>query len=420
VTPLLQLNQIETLGFGAVVLFFGYAVLRLLPWVARFNIPAAVIGGMTVALVLLAGRSWGVELVRFDTALQTPLMIAFFTSVGFAASLQLLRRGGPQVVLFLVLSFGVAVLQNVTGAGVALALGEHPLFGVLCGSVTLTGGPATGLAFAPQFEKAGVQGAETLAVAAAMVGIVAGGLMGGPLGTLLIVRNRLRAPRTPPEHTEPPTPAAVLEGQLPGPAEAAPPGESPRTFSLLKGVGIILVTMWVGAWLSRGFESLGLILPAYIGAMMVAAAVRNLDDLTGWIGLSQEALDDIGNVALSFFLVLALMTLELWKLSGAALPLLVVLAAQVLLIAVVCVWPVFPVMGKDYEAAVMSGGFCGFMLGTTANSMANMGAIADRYGPAPRAFLVVPLVGAFFIDFANALLITGFLNVFSGWGGAQS
>jgi len=169
----------------------------------------------------------------------------------------------------------------------------------------------------------------------------------------------------------------------------------------------------VGAWVSEGFAALGWTLPAYIGAMVVAAVIRNVDDAAGAIGISQRAVDDLGTVALSIFLVMALMTLRLWQLAGTVVPLLVILAAQVAFVAVLCLFVVPRLMGRDYEAVVMSTGFCGFMLGTTANAVANMGALVERYGPAPRAYLVVPLVGAFGIDFVNALLITGILNY---WG----
>jgi ESS family glutamate:Na+ symporter len=164
-------------------------------------------------------------------------------------------------------------------------------------------------------------------------------------------------------------------------------------------------------WVSGGLTRLGLTLPAYIGAMIVAAIIRNLDDATRIFGLSQRMIDDLGNAALALFLVMALMTLRLWELAGLVVPLLIILAVQVMAIAIICIAVVPRVMGRDYEAAVMSSGFCGFMLGTTANAMANMGALVERYGPAPKAFLVVPLVGAFFIDFVNALLITLFLNL---------
>jgi ESS family glutamate:Na+ symporter len=170
--------------------------------------------------------------------------------------------------------------------------------------------------------------------------------------------------------------------------------------------------MWAGSWLSRGISAIGLTLPAYIGAMLVAAIIRNLDDVTGIAKLPERTIDDVGNAALSLFLVMALMTLKLWELAGLALPLLVIVLTQLVAVAVFAIWPIFRMMGRDYDAAVMSGGFIGFMMGTTANAMANMRSLVERYGPAPRAFLVVPMVGAFFIDFTNAVIITVFLNVF--------
>jgi glutamate:Na+ symporter, ESS family len=172
----------------------------------------------------------------------------------------------------------------------------------------------------------------------------------------------------------------------------------------------MLTAMWFGSWVSAWMAGRGLTLPAYIGAMIVAAVFRNIDDATGALRMSQRTIDDLGNVALSLFLVMALMTLRLWELAGLVVPLIVILAVQVLLVAVICLLAIPRLMGRDYDAAVMSAGFCGFMLGTTANAMANMGALVERYGPAPKAYLVVPLVGAFFIDFVNALLITVALN----------
>ena len=171
--------------------------------------------------------------------------------------------------------------------------------------------------------------------------------------------------------------------------------------------------MWAGYWISRGFTALGLTLPAYIGAMFAGAIIRNLADLTGILSLSQESIDDIGTVALTLFIAMAMMTLKLWELAGVALPMLAVVAAQVIIVGAACIWPLFRLFGKDYDGAVTCAGFCGFMLGTTANAMASMESLAERYGPAKRAFLVVPIVGAFFIDFANAIIITVFLNLFS-------
>jgi ESS family glutamate:Na+ symporter len=307
-------------------------------------------------------------------------------------------------------------LQNALGMLLAAPLGVHPLIGVLAGSVTLAGGPATGLAFAPDFAAVGVPAAATVAVASAMVGIITAGLVGGPVATWLIERNRLARPRadvpsTEPPREEPPAVAPVVEARAEDPERpaSAPEGKDAEAYLLLKTVVVILAAMWVGAWLSQGMAAVGIKLPAYIGAMLVAAVIRNVDEPTGWIGLSQRTIDAVGGVALALFISMALMTLKLWELAGVAVPLLVILAAQVVMMVFVCL-AVFRVMGRDYEAAVMTGGFCGFMLGTTANAVANMEALVERYGPAPRAFLVVPMVGAFFIDFTNALIITTLVN----------
>jgi ESS family glutamate:Na+ symporter len=409
---MINLNLIHTVAFAGVILFMGYGLCRWIKPLSRYNIPAPVVGGLIVALVILVARRFDLSLFTFDTTLRDPLMIAFFTTIGFGASLRLLKIGGPQVLLFFIIATIAAVLQNVLGALISLPLGLKPLFGVLAGSVTLTGGPATGLAFAPLFEKAGVQGAATIAVAAAMFGIICGGLIGGPIGTFLIDRHKLRKPKAHPGEGPAPSADEIIEAKVPEPRESAPVGEDQEAYVLLKNLVVLLVAMWIGSWLSKGFQSLHITLPAYIGAMFVAAIIRNLDDLTHIIGLSQRTLDDLGHVSLSIFLVLALMTLKLWELAGLVLPLIIVLVGQVLLILLLCLGPVFKFMGRDYESAVMSGGFCGFMLGTTANAMANMKVLVDKYGRAPRAFLVVPMVGAFFIDFTNALLITVFLNVF--------
>jgi ESS family glutamate:Na+ symporter len=324
-------------------------------------------------------------------------MIAFFTTIGVNASLKLLRISGKQVIVFLALATAFAVAQNLLGMAVAIGFDLHPLFGVLAGSTTLTGGPATGLAFAPLFEEAGVVGAESIAVASAMAGIVMGGLVGGPVITVLIRRFGL-------------TSAHPHQHRVPGEAHIGPiPTESEREFGALKSIVVILVAMWAGAWVSEWISATGLTLPAYVGAMLVGAVIRNLDDRTGWIGMSVPTTDLIGNVCLALFLSVALMNLKLWELAGLALPLLVNLGLQVAMVSLFCV-VVFRVMGRDYDAAVMGGGFIGFMLGTTANAMAVMRTLVERYGMAPRAFLVAPLVGAFFIDFTNALIITGFIN----------
>lgn len=413
---MLKLDLVQTVAFAGLVLFAGYGIRRVVRPLARNNVPAPVIGGLLAAVAILLTRRAGVGVVQFDTTLQAPLMIAFFTTIGLGASVPLLRRGGPQVVLFLGVATVIAALQNALGMLLAGPLGVHPLIGVLAGSVTLAGGPATGLAFAPDFAAVGVPAAATVAVASAMVGIITAGLVGGPVATWLIERNRLARPHAgPPSAASPAEPPRdvppVAEARTEGAARPAraPEEKDAEGYVLLKTVVVILAAMWVGSWLSQGMAAVGIKLPAYIGAMLVAAVIRNVDEPTGWLGLSQRSVDAVGGVALALFISMALMTLKLWELAGVAVPLLVILAAQVVMMVLVCL-AVFRVMGRDYEAAVMTGGFCGFMLGTTANAVANMEALVERYGPAPRAFLVVPMVGAFFIDFTNALIITTLVN----------
>ncbi|TWT18834.1 sodium/glutamate symporter [Luteimonas wenzhouensis] len=397
---MLQLDAVQTLALAGIALFLGYGLCRWIPVLGKYNLPPPVIGGLVFAIAAWIAHARDTTLFALDTSLQTPLMIAFFTTIGMNASLRLLRISGTQVLVFLGLASGFAILQNLLGMALAVGFDLHPLFGVLAGSTTLTGGPATGLAFAPLFEEAGVAGAESIAVAAAMAGIVLGGIVGGPAITVLIRRFRL-APSQSGTHAAPDFEAA-------GPALS----EAVREFNALKSIVVILIAMWLGAWVSGWISATGITLPAYVGAMLVGAFIRNLDDRTGWIGMSVPTTDLIGNVCLALFLSVALMNLRLWELAGLALPLILNLVLQVGAVVAFCI-VVYRLMGRDYDAAVMGGGFIGFMLGTTANAMAVMRTLVERYGAAPRAFLVAPLVGAFFIDFTNALIITGFINFWS-------
>ena len=407
----MKLDFVQTVAFAGLVLFAGYGIKRLVPLLARYNIPAPVAGGLPVAalLALAAARSW--QPLAFDTMLQVPLQNTFFASVGFGGSVLLLRRGGMPLLIMMILASLTALMQNVIGGATAAALGQHPLMGVLAGSVTLTGGPATGLAFAPRFEAAGVPAAATLAVSAAMIGIVAGGLLGGPIGTWLLARRGGFPLDSARGAQASGTLENIAETQFSEPAAATPPGEDVEAYSLMKHFIVMLVAVGAGAWVSAWMTAHDITLPAYIGAMTVALVIRNVDDLTGLVGLSQRTIDDIGTVALSIFLVMALMTLRLGEIVGVIGPLLVILAVQVAFIALLCLFVVPRLMGNDYDAVVMAGGFCGFMLGTTANAVANMSALVERYGPAPRAYLVVPLVGAFGIDIVNGYLITWILNL---------
>lgn len=419
-----KFDMMQTLALAAVVLFIGYATRRRVGFLDRYNIPAPVVGGFLFAGLSFALRVSGLVAFEFDTTLQTPLMIAFFTSIGLGASLALLKVGGPQVVAFWILATILAILQ--CGVGVALARGMdvHPFVGLIAGSITMTGGHGTGAAFGRLMETDyGFSAAVTLAMAAATFGLVSGGLLGGPVATRLIrahdpARSLQRVPRE--------AVAAVAQiDPLDEEIDIEPAGAAPTSYTLLKVLTVILVAMWagglLGAWIQShrlpqitlfGYTAGGspITLPAYIGAMIVAAIFRNTADVTRILRIEQRVVDDLGTIALSLFLSMALMSLRLWELLDLAIPMLVILSAQVTMMGMFAYFITFRVMGRDYDAAVMAGGHCGFGLGATPNAVANMEAIVQRFGPAPRAFLVVPMVGAFFIDFTNALVITTFIN----------
>jgi ESS family glutamate:Na+ symporter len=403
------LDMMQTLALAAVVLFAGYGIRRRIGVLDRYNIPAPVVGGFLFAALSLALRQSGLVAFEFQTTLQTPLMIAFFTTIGLGASFGLLRVGGPQVLLFFALASFVAVLQNGVGIALASVLGVEPLLGLIAGSITMTGGHGTGAAFGKLLEDTyGFTGAVTLAMAAATFGLVSGGIIGGPVATSLVKRLR-SAPHPEPVSAERTAAAAQLDS-LDEEIDTEPAGEPATAYTLLKVLTIILVAMWAGGLLGGWIQSLGVTLPAYIGAMIVAAVLRNFADATPFVRIEQRTVDDLGTIALSLFLAMALMTLRLWELLDLAIPLLVILVAQVSMMAAFAYFVTFRIMGRDYDAAVMAGGHCGFGLGATPNAVANMEAITARFGPAPRAFLVLPMVGAFFIDFTNALIITAFLN----------
>lgn len=426
----LKFDMVQTLALAAVVLFIGYGVRRKIGVLDRYNIPAPVVGGFLFAAAALALRLGGVAAFDFNTTLQTPLMIAFFTTIGLGASLSLLRVGGPQVLMFWVLASVLAALQNGLGVGLAKLLGVHPFLGLIAGSITMTGGHGTGAAFGKLMEdQYGFAGGLTLAMAAATFGLVSGGLIGGPIGTRLIGKLKAagktaaaaaggstaslpvgHAEETLQDDPSSGSSSAASYQSLDFEIDSEPAGQPATAYTLMKILTVTLVAMWVGSLLS-GWLGQYVTLPAYIGAMIAAAVIRNLDDLAGRIRIEQRVVDDIGMIALSLFLSMALMSLRLWELLDLAIPMLVILVAEVTMMGAFAYFITFRVMGRDYDAAVMAGGHCGFGLGATPNAVANMEALVERFGPAPRAFLVLPMVGAFFIDFTNALIITTYINL---------
>jgi glutamate:Na+ symporter, ESS family len=403
------LDAIQVLALGCLGLVLGHWIKQLLPVLDDLNIPGPIVGGLVYAvLVLILRDRWANFTV--DATLQRVLMVAFFTTIGMSASLGLVKKGGPQVLWFLILATIGALFQNVLGVASAQMFGLNPLLGIISGSVALTGGPATALSFGATFEQDfGVAGARTLGVSAAMFGITAGGLIGGFMGGRFIRQYKLRPfPQGPM-----PTPEQILyssDSPSPEPSRIADESESEES-ALLRNTILVAIAMGLGSLIGLWFAQRKIVLPEYIGAMIAAAVIRNIDDRKRCFGLSQRHMDTIGNIALSIFIVMAMLGLRLWELAQLAVPMIAMLFMQVLLIAIMC-FGVFRLMGRDYEAAVMSGGFCGFMLGTTANAMACMTVLRDKYGPAPRAFIVVPLVGASLIDFTNATIINMMANFF--------
>jgi len=382
-----KLGAAQVLGLACIGVLLGSWLKRKLPVLDRLNIPVSITGGMIFALIALGLHDRMLNLDA-DTTLRDLLMIAFMTTIGLSARLQLLREGGVQVIKLLVIASIGAVLQNGLGMAVAKALGVDMRLGILAGSVALTGGPATSLAFGATFEKMGVAGATATAIASATFGIAVAGLIGGYIGGWLIRRHRLKSAGGSKERKR----------------------EETATGSLLPTVLVMGIAIGLGNFLSIAIEKLGVLLPIYIGAMIVAAVIRNLDDRYHFARISQPEVDTLGKIALYLFIVMALLTLRLWELAHLALPLVIILAAQVALCWLMCVTMCYWTMGRDYESAITASGFCGFMLGITANAIACMEELTEKFGPAPESFLVVPVVGAFLIDFTNSLIITAFAN----------
>ncbi|MBO9666683.1 MAG: sodium/glutamate symporter [Bdellovibrio sp.] len=392
----MTLTSFQTVALAALVVYFGRLLKRRIGLIEKYNLPAPVIGGFIVAIILSTLKSYDLFTLHFNKEFEVTLMIIFFASVGYSASMRLLKAGGRAVIGFLLLTIGGLLIQIFAGVGLSKIMGLHPLMGVMAGPVALTGGPGTALAFGPLFEQAGVHGASIIGLTTAMGGIVLGGLIGTPLATYLInKKNLIEAPKAAEELDEAHWLKALINRDL-----------------LLHVLAICLI-LGFGTTLSTWINSLGITLPIYIGSMIVAAIVRNIEDVKPIFKIEAPWIEELGSVALTLFIAMAIMSLRLEELRHAALPIIVFLIVQAVLVAITALGPVFWLAGKDYEASLIGAGYVGFMMGTTANAMANMSSLSQKYGPAPKAFLVVPLVGSCFIDFINAALITLCLNV---WG----
>lgn len=401
----IELDIAQTIGIAAVLLVVGEFIKNRVGLLARYFIPGPIIGGLLFSIIALIGHQTGLFAFQFYDNMRAFLLLVFFTTIGFSASFELLKKGGVGVALFLAAAVGLVVLQNLLGAGLAALLGVHPLIGVAAGSISLTGGHGTSAAFGPLLEQAGAAGALPAAIAAATYGLVAGCVIGGPLGTLLMRRNGLH-----PAAAGGARQAAVGTGAAASPVPSTAP-EAPRDSNdtVMYASILIAVSIGAGTLLVNWLKSLGITLPAYLGPMLVAAVVRNIIDWRdGALPLRQ--FEVVGNVSLAFFLAMALMSMKLWELAEVAGPLLFILLAQTVLMFAYGYFVTFRVMGRDYDAAVMAAGHCGFGMGATPNAMANMQAFTAVNGPSVKAFFVIPLVGSLFIDFFNAVIITGFMN----------
>lgn len=392
----IQLDMYQAAAVAALVLLLGLFLVRNLDLLRRYCIPEPVAGGVVFALAHLVLRQAGILEISFDSTLQTFFMVVFFCSVGFTACFRLLKKGGLQVLLFLGIAVMMCVLQNGLGTFIASAFGLDPRLGLATGSIPMVGGHGTAASFGPLLEKAGVSGASAVAIASATFGLVAGCVIGGPTAVSRIRQKNLHSFETATGSNE----VVVDKNEVTGAIDSGRFLNAALCLALAIGAGTV-----VSAWLNKVFT-----FPIYIGAMLVAAFIRNTTDMAGK-EIPMEEISTIGSFSLSLFLGLAMMGLKLWELADLAVPMVVMLVAQTVLMMVYAYFVVFNLLGKNYDAAVMTSGFCGFGMGATPNAMANMQAITKNYGPAPQAFFIVPLVGSLFIDFCNGIIITLFLNV---------
>ena len=390
-------NMAETLAIAVIILLLGRWIKRKVEVFEKFFIPAPVIGGVLFSLLLLVGHVTQTFSISFDGTLKDFLMIIFFTTIGFSASFELLKKGGVGVVLFLVCATALVILQDVVGVYLAKFFGLHPFIGLAAGSVPLTGGHGTSGAFGPVLEQAGATGALSVAIACATFGLVAGCLIGGPIGRRLLTKYDLK-----PKSLENPETEDIIDLE-----EQLPISEK----SLFDGIVVIAISMGIGTYIPLIAKRYGLVLPPYIGSMLVAAVIRNIADARKTV-LPMREIAITGNIALSLFLAMALMSLRLWELAALALPLIVILIVQTAVMGLFAYFVTFNIMGRDYDACVLATGHCGFGLGATPNAMANMESFASTTGFSPKAFFILPLVGSLFIDFINASIITFFMNIF--------
>ena len=408
----LELDMIQAIGLAVILLIIGRFLRNKIGFFEKYCIPAPVIGGFLFAIIAFILKQVNIMEIKFDTTLQQFFMVMFFTSVGFNASLQVLKKGGKKVFTFLLAAIGLVILQNLLAVGLAPFVGLHPLLALMTGSTPMTGGHGTAAAIAPTVEALGFKGADTastIAIAAATFGLIGGSMIGGPIADRLIKKNNL-------------LPTDIINERKNEHFEKKDIDENVRKEDLpildaekfSYAFFYILIAMGLGSYLSIILKALlpALSLPVYIGPMIIAAIMRNIFDASEKLHAPIHEISVIEDVSLNLFLAMALMSLKLWQLIDLAIPVIILLLAQVVLIYFYLIFVTFKVMGSDYDAAVMVSGHAGFGLGATPNGIANMRSVTEKYIYSKVAFFVIPLVGALFIDFFNVSIITMFVSFF--------
>ena len=391
-----QLDMYQTLAIAVLVLLLGSFLRKKIRFLERFCIPAPVVGGLLFAIFTCVCYVTHILEFSFDDTLKEVCMVFFFTSVGFQANLKVLKKGGKSMVIFLGLVIVLIFIQNCVAVSLSKLLGLDSLIGMCTGSIPMVGGHGTAGAFGPVLEDFNVQGATTICTAAATFGLIFGSLVGGPLGKRLIEKKDLLSTAIPEDDS------LLVEDEKKH--ERHSRMYASAVFQLILAIGL-------GTIFSMFLTQTGLTFPIYIGAMLAAALMRNICEYTSITTIHMGEINDLGGISLSLFLGMAMITLKLWELASLALPLVILLATQVVLICVFTYFVEFNIMGRDYDAAVLVAGTCGFGMGATPNAMANMQALCDKYVPSVKAYLIIPLIGSLFADFLNSLIITLFINL---------
>ena len=392
----LHLDMYQTLAIAVLVLLLGRFLKKKINFLEKFCIPAPVVGGLLFAIMTCVLYGTGIAEVSFDDTLREVCMVFFFTSVGFQANLKVLKSGGKSLIVFLGLVVGLILCQNFLAVGMSKVLNLDPLIGLCTGSIPMVGGHGTAGAFGPVLEDFNVSGATTLCTAAATFGLITGSLIGGPIGKSLVEKKNLITTAVAEDDS------LLVEDEKKHTRHTSM--YAAAVFQLILAIGLGTIFSWL-------LTKTGMTFPIYIGAMIAAALFRNIGEYSGKFTIYMGEINDIGGICLSMFLGIAMITLKLWQLAALALPLVILLSVQVLLMFIFARFIVFNVMGRDYDAAVLAAGTCGFGMGATPNAMANMQAICDRYAPSVKAYLIIPLIGSLFADFLNSLIITFFINL---------